>query len=211
MRYNQFLRNFVQRISTHCRCQCNEKLATVRIWPCVRHAQSIWSVVLQVWLEFVLELASPYALTTGTSPGGIARLYHETLDNSMKYMSVEISILRMHAEVFYCPGDILAKEIHVDVAKRRVDYRRVVYLLHVCGLRRRYDVLFRRLLVEYVTIAFLILRILRLSSCEHVKPIFFVSRAKQRRIRPIHFHRGILGSLHLDGQRSSSLPRFSLY
>lgn len=126
-------------------------------------------------------------------------------------MTVEIAVLRVYAEVFDRLRDIFAEEIHVNVAERCVDDRGVVYLLHVRSLCGRYDVLLRRFLVENISIALLALRVIRLASGKHVETIFLVSRAEQRRIGPVHFHRRVLGSLHLDGQRGGSFPRFSLY
>jgi len=183
---------------THRWCQCDEELTTVRIRSCVSHAQSIRSIVLQVRLEFIFELAAPYAFTAGAGSGRIARLYHEALDNSMKYMTVIVTVLRVYAEIFHRFRYVFAEEIHVDVTKRCVDDRRVVYLLHVRGLRRRYDVFFRRLFIENISIAFLTFRILGFTSRKHVKSIFLVCRAKQRRVRPVQLYRGILRSLHFD-------------
>lgn len=197
--------------STYRRCQRDEELATVRVRTRVGHAQGVRSVVLQIRPKFVFELASPYTFATGTGPGGIARLYHETLDDSVEYVTVEVAVLRVHAEVLDRLRNVLAEEIHVDIAERRVDNRSVVYLLHVRGLSGRYDVFLRRLLVENVSVALLALRVLRFASREHVKAILLVSRAEQRRIRSVHFHRRVLGSLHLDGQRGGGFPRFSLY
>lgn len=165
--------------------------------------------MLQVRLEFVFEFATPNTFAAGAGSGGIACLYHEALNNSVKYVTVVVAVLRVDAEILYSLGDVLAEEIHVDVAKRRVNNRGIVYLLYIRGFRGGYDVLLGRFFVEDVSVAFLTLRVFRFSSREHVEAIFLVGCAKQRRIGSVHLQRGIFRSLHFDGH-SGGLSRFTL-
>lgn len=128
--------------------------------------------------EFVFELTAPDTFAAGAGSGRIARLYHEAFDDSVKYVAVVVAVFRVYAEILHRLGDVLAEEIHVDVAERCMNDRGIVYLLHVRGLRGGYDVFLGRLLVEDVSVAFLAFRILRFPSREHVEAVLLVGCAK---------------------------------
>lgn len=59
-------------------CECNEELTPVSVGPCISHADSIGSIVLQMGFEFIFELATPYTLSPCARACGISSLNHET-------------------------------------------------------------------------------------------------------------------------------------
>jgi len=53
---------------THCWYNSDEKLATICIGTCICHAQSVWSIMSEVWMEFIFKFSTPDALSSSACP-----------------------------------------------------------------------------------------------------------------------------------------------
>lgn len=53
---------------THCWYNSDEKLATIGIGTCICHAQSVWSIMSEVWMEFIFKFSTPDALSSSACP-----------------------------------------------------------------------------------------------------------------------------------------------
>lgn len=70
----------------------------------------------QVWMEFIFEIAAPDGLTTGACASWIARLYHESFDNTMENVAVVITIFTMHTEVLHWFRTFGAKQFQMNIS-----------------------------------------------------------------------------------------------
>lgn len=46
----------------------------------------------------------------------ISRLYHEPFDNPVEYMSIEVAISSVSAEVFHSTRDVFSKQTDVNIS-----------------------------------------------------------------------------------------------
>ena len=53
---------------THCWYNSDEKLATICIGTSICHAQSVWSIMSKVWMEFIFKFSAPDALSSSACP-----------------------------------------------------------------------------------------------------------------------------------------------
>lgn len=71
-------------------------------------------------MKLIFEVASPYGLPSGTVTLRVARLYHETLGNSVENEIVIVFSLGMYSEILDCLGGELGKQLELDVPERCV-------------------------------------------------------------------------------------------
>lgn len=107
----------------------DKELTSVAVWTRIGHADRIRSIVFQCGTEFILELTAPDRLTTGAGSSGIARLNHETLDDTMEDVPIIVTVFGMHAKVFHRLRALFSEEPHMDVTHRRVNNGVIVQFL----------------------------------------------------------------------------------
>ncbi len=75
----------------------DEELTAVGVGASIGHGHSEGSVVAQVAVELILELASPDALPSRAVPLGIPHLDHKVLDNAVDPSLVVVPVLAVSA------------------------------------------------------------------------------------------------------------------
>ncbi len=107
-----------------CGCRGDEKLRAVGVGSTVGHAHRERAVVLQTFMELVLEIFAPDRLSATPSSFRIARLDHESLDHTMEQNPIVISTPSFDSILFPCMldevfdgfGTFFGEEADVDFA-----------------------------------------------------------------------------------------------
>ena len=73
-------------------------------------------VYLQIGNELILEFAAPNRFTSCTRAQWATGLNHETLDNTMKYMSIVVAITNVHDKVFHRFWTFIFEQSEIDIA-----------------------------------------------------------------------------------------------
>jgi len=63
---------------------------------------------------------------------GIASLNHKSLNDSMEYMTIVVTIFTMHREVLYCSWALFSKELDMNVSQCCMDNGTVIQMLNTC-------------------------------------------------------------------------------
>jgi hypothetical protein len=81
-------------------------------------SDSVRSIMPQVSMEFIFELATPYRLATGPVAKRVASLQHKALDYAVENHAIVVPVLGMRGEVFYCLRALLWVEATVNIPHR---------------------------------------------------------------------------------------------
>ena len=93
----------------------NKKLAAIRIWPCIRHADRV-SFVMFESRKFVRKFGTPDAFTTSSITQWVAALDHEFSYHAMEDCIVVVAVLTMSDKVLHSLWGSIRKKADVDVA-----------------------------------------------------------------------------------------------
>lgn len=108
-------------ILSHCWNDSDKELWSISIRACIGHADSERSIVFQSWMKFIFKFSAPYRFPSITSTytqltnqitiredtGSmctcwVTRLNHKFLNNSVKYVTIIITITWMNTKIFNC-------------------------------------------------------------------------------------------------------------
>lgn len=114
-------KNRVLAIQPRCWCQRQEKLAAVRVGPCICHAQHARTCVLELQLarwrrNLVLKLGAVDALTTAPRPCGVAALHHEIGNYAVENGAIVVATLGQRDKVAACARRVFCVELDRDGA-----------------------------------------------------------------------------------------------
>ena len=116
-------------------CMDDEKLASVTIWSSIGHGERSGDV-MKLRVEFVLEFHAIDTLPSHASPGRIASLDHETLDDAVEYNPVVVPFLCESDEVRASFWSFLWEEFDSNKTMRRLHKDDGIAVLEWFGLVR---------------------------------------------------------------------------
>lgn len=96
-------------------CVGDEELAGIGSRPIIRHGHHAPLVVLQVLLEFILELPPVYRLASLAGACGVPRLHDESFDVSVEQVVVVVITGGQGEEVLARSRTLVAEQLYFDV------------------------------------------------------------------------------------------------
>lgn len=82
-------------------CNCDKELTSICVWSCISHTNCIWTIMSILSRKFIFKIIAPNGFSTCTITKWTTCLNHKSLDNSMEYKIVIVSILCVRSKVLY--------------------------------------------------------------------------------------------------------------